>query len=488
MDRDLSYILRGVAVGVVAALLVVMFTYPLPQGNDYYISHVSILFQQPYVVEDITFHVVEGGTFKEYFKLYYGEREHIEKVECSHGTPQIRDAEGDVEIACVSNAPLPPGDYKLRITYKPPIDWDYVKWVAFSYVDRPIERITSNGEVGFPSSHFREPAVAYWPKREAADAIRDATLEAVLLFPYAFPFLLAAFSFYLYYRYGREFDVGVVPDTFHDVPNKERSPVDVALFLHKYPQLRVKEAVSSAVALAIVKGVAEMEGDVLRVKGKLEELPPIEGQIVKLLNGKNLKNLDEGTAATVARIVKEYYNKGAVLYLDNKGIKILTWLMALFVILFIIPLDLFIIPSLFPHVEGVWGGWHFSLLAGGLAYTIAFLALQGYGLQRYNEKEIYREKLLWDAFGKLLREESLIKQYGPKDKAMWGLWLVYAYAMGLPKKIVELLGERAGIPHATAIYAAGVRVKRLSKPKGRGSGHSFRLGGGYVGGGRFGMR
>jgi len=237
-----------------------------------------------------------------------------------------------------------------------------------------------------------------------------------------------------------------------------------------------------------------------------QKLEPFPDQIVKVIDtlaSKDVRTINRITYNTIASYLNGYYAEHLRDTYDSVGSSIVVAISVIMLFLSIVVLSTPLI-YLFVAMSNNLVSYR---VAAAIFSFISVDALVLFGLSavfskhifgRYKSEDLYRERLMWDSFGRLLRNESLLKKYGPEDSGMWGKWLAYAYAFGVPKKIIDnVITERMDnrfIVYSNLALIASHRMSVIgSRGAGGGSVHSggysgFSFGGGFVGGGSFGAR
>jgi uncharacterized membrane protein len=107
-----------------------------------------------------------------------------------------------------------------------------------------------------------------------------------------------------------------------------------------------------------------------------------------------------------------------------------------------------------------------------------------------HKKDYYREYLHWQAFKRYLKNSFSIKNADHKTIVMWEDYLIYATALGVPKKVIKELEANHIITAAQAKMYTGIYVHTSSfaTASGAASGGHGGAGGGGVGGGGGGGR
>ena len=398
------------------------------------------------------------------------------------------DADYGLELGCRFKD-IPSGEYRIRIHYYlNDVDASsHISWVVFNELPRRVYNITSNGYVPFSSSTMGEPVVAIY-NPTVGDKIYFFAIWVFLRLPFLVGPLFLLYIVYIYNKYGKDVTDETVPEVYHTNPS-DRPPLEVALFFSGSPNnIDVAKAISAVIAHGVVEGVVELN-DVLRVKGDLSNLPKEEREILEVLNGVRVDDVDRNLALKLRALVRKIHNKLMPKVYDNSGDKrvgVVLIIATLLVIASFFGIPFIILDKLFPILDPligyfVWIATMLSLLIMG----VAIFKFSRYALGKYKDG-LYKEALLWEAFKRLLSDESRIREYGLDDKHMWGKWLAYAYALGVSEKIIKLLAQKANVYNASLISRYGVALARVS-PSGVSS-YNRGLGGGFRGGGRFGMR
>ncbi len=494
---DFHLFLRGLFASTAAVLLVLALTYYLPlsdyfQSKDYYVERVVVTFDLPYVKEEITYRVKEGF-FHEMFKVYYGKDPVVEVVCLDGGKPYAREVEDGLEVGCTFPTTLSPGSYKMAVTYEVG-SASHLPWVVFNEVPRKVLSVSSNGYVPFSSSTMGEPVVAVLnPTLE--DKLYFLAVRLFLLLPFIAGAGAIALLARAYFLHGRD-EAEDVPDVYHDIPNDKRSPMEVALFFSGDPGNLGdvgSRPVDGALAHAVVEGAVDIkDGKVVVVdREALGRLPVWERRIVEALEGLSPKDITPVKALRIQQIVNQAFRDGIDKVFDRRGRKTAEALLVvgfIGVFLFATQLGDALVGAVFPIVDPNFRFFvPLSTFMSFIAASSAFLWAGKYALGRYRSG-LYRERLLWDAFANLLRNESLLKEYGLEDKHMWGMWLAYAYALGVPERVVKLISQKAHLPAGVMVGKYGGAYRSaLSTARSRRGGRGISLGG-FRGGGRFGMR
>ncbi len=481
---------------IVASLIIILIMYApirIPFLNDYYIKLVYVKFNKPYIHETIVFHVNEEK-FHDLFKIYYGPMSDIISYECSDGLKPYKDRIRK-EVGCRSNVEIKRGDYTLQITYKPSnVNWAYVKWVVFNDLPRKVESVKTNGALVSSSSLFGEPVVVFYPRVEIGDVIYIYLIKLFMLLPLLTPFIIIGITYYIYLKFGKEYEIKGAPSVYHTIPNPERDPVDLALYFFNNPPTAISadvisRAISSAIAHAVVVGAVEVENN--RVKlvdpSKLNQLSEKEQTIIQVVCDETMSRREKGLL--IYKKMKSYGNK----FYDSTGEFVFGLTVVFGPVLFMMvgPFILW-----FLGFYNIFSEDFIKLMIAIISFEL-FSAIFGFFilkhlLGRYKTPEIYKEKVLWDAFKRLLDDQSRIKEYGIKDKNMWGMWLVYGFAMGVNKKSLEFIskglasmGKTINVHRISSFSVGLASVAMPSKSSGFGGGG---LGGGFSGGGSFGAR
>jgi len=99
---------------------------------------------------------------------------------------------------------------------------------------------------------------------------------------------------------------------------------------------------------------------------------------------------------------------------------------------------------------------------------------------------MYKEKLEWNSFKRLLSDLAMIKRYAPQDLSIWKEWLIFGTTLGVGEKVVEAMKELR-IPMVEAdivgVMPTAFRPIDAIAPVSSGAGRSGGSGGGGHGGG-----
>jgi len=473
--------------------------------NDYYISNLNTVFNanSHTIKENIQFHVNEER-FHELFKDYYGSPEDIISVSCpkDFNSYQRSSSEG-YELGCKSPTTIKKGNYNIDITYSPKdINWNHIKWVSFNNVYRKIMSFTSNGAIVYGSSFNGEPIVAFYPKADVFDILYMMFIKITYYDMFLVPFLFVILFIIIYYKYGREFDIDGIPDVYHSPPNKKRYAFDVVLAFRDPPTKesitnKIKPILSSILIEAVVSGAITMTDKKITIKD-LSKLPEnIRDVITNLAAIKNIKQIDYSDYLEIVTSLKFYFDTGLnfhSIYNNNGESKLSLSL----IIIIVVSMILLFIPlfGILPVVGKVLAITNLNVFYESIIGLSLVPVLGKHIFGKYKTVDVYKEKLLWDSFGHLLRNESLLKKYGPKDKNMWGRWLAYAYAFDVPKKILNNIIKKninTNSYYISSAYlsTAGMKFSNF-RSRSSGGGSSFSsgggFGGGFSGGGSFGAR
>ncbi len=469
----------------------------IPLKNDYYVKEVSVEFNKPFIRESITFKVNENK-FHQIFKVYYGNLHDIVDFECSDGLHSyFSDVEEGVEIGCESPTGIKPGSYTLTITYKPEVNWSYVKWVIFNYAPRKVESIKSNGKPAYTSSLFGEPVVAFYPDAKQKDLEFMHLIKLLSLIPLIAPVVFVVLLYVTYLLFGREPAINeTIPEVYHSIPS-QRTPLEVVI-LFKDPittncEKKVKEIINTILAHAIVKEAIDIKKDRIYIidEQKFNELEEAEREVISLIKEKKMSDKD---LRKMYGVLRRYAKKKLKEVYDEKGYWIMMGLSILGLFTAFMMDDIFDSSASYRvFIKSLGAGTILPIYFISIGSLFAVTIFKGHLFGRFKNKEIYKEFLLWKAFRNLLNNQSLIKKYSLKDKNMWGSWLVYAYALGVKKESIKYLIE-IGKLYSPAFYSRLNRINgfstyvwgmTLASRIGRGRGG---LGGGFSGGGTFGAR
>ncbi len=469
--------------------------------NDYWVKHVDVHFDNATktITERITFEV-NSTKFHEIYKEYAG-KQPILKVECSSGLKsKIAPSEdhpnsGNKDIICRNDKGLKPGTYTLTVTYRMPPKMP-VRWVVFTVTPRRVESVSSNGDVLLKACYANEPVVAFYPHADLYGIVRLVLVYINRWAGIVVALFFIALLYIIYKIYGVEYDVdrSALPDMLH-TPPKDRPSYDVALFFTSKPgfdksdRKKLARVISAIVTEGIIDGALKLEERKVKVidEGKLSTYNEHIKNIIHRLDGKDAAYISREDARYIVKELEAHYkevNKKESIY-SNDGYNF--FIMVSFLLAFLGP---FVFPLYLAA----------SFLLVGIAAMIGVSAFGGYLLGKYSTPETFKERLMWERFAKLLKDESLLKEYGPKDARMWGRWLAYAYAFGIPKeKIVKLfelaqthisgLGITSSDIYAISVvgYNLGSNMAASSSSSGGGLGGGS-IGGGFSGGGSFGAR
>ncbi len=470
-------------------------------SSDYWIEKAFVKFNNTTgtIRESFLFHINKDG-FHEYYKEYTGD-EAVLTIACSKGLDRIDTYEHihhkEVEmLICRSKAGLKKGNYWLNITYRMP-NKEKIRWVSFTNSPRDIKHFWSNGDAIFNNVHRDEAAISYYPQADIGDILFRYFLRISTYRDIIVTILLVASMLIIYWRYGREaaVDEASLPEIVHTPPS-HRPSYEVACLMADIPLGRSRDDVARFLSALIVngirKGTMEIKDKKLNIKDMkaVEEAYPKEiTAILKMLNGRDLSKLNKKDIEKLVNTLMKNYLKTLEKYYSNKGFEeffipigyiLLLGGPILAVLLRIVPLPIWLIE------------WIFTVYFQLLVITGAYARFGKYLLGRYKTKEIYKERLLWDKFKKLLKDQSRLKEYSLKDMNMWGEWLEYAYALEIPKKNIELIAKMAksmGYEKANEIATVSLYTLALSGAiKSISSSKRSSLGGGFSGGGSFGAR
>ena len=478
--------------------------------KDYYIKNVKVTFAKPYIYEEITFKV-NAERFHELFKVYYGNLSDIISVQCSDGLKPYKHGK---EIGCKSSRTIKPGEYVLKVKYKPNVDWSYVKWVTFNDLPRKVERVETNGELAYASSLFGEPIVAFYPEANSSD-VEDLWITRLVLWSPIF-ILVAVIPilYYIYIKYGKEYNIPGLPEVYHTLPNPKRNPLEV-LFSFVDPISgdkrggvdtailnKMKNALNAALVNGVVKGaikIGDKEIEIIDEK-KFNELSDLEKEYINMaIRASKKEKITIKEAKELYKKTEEFAKAKIKNIFSSEGFNVA---MAFSTLLFLfgffgIPLILSLTNSGRLVSEDVAGAVSVFIILLSLAIMIGLgISRAGHLFGRFKNKEVYKEKRLWDAFAKLLSNESLIKKYGIEHKNMWGIWLVYAYVFGIKDSIKKFFMKELNLERrinlttlrrTNRIYSAAVISTLAPRSRGGFSGAGG-LGGGFSGGGGFGAR
>ncbi len=219
------------------------------------------------------------------------------------------------------------------------------------------------------------------------------------------------------------------------LPNPARSPAEVAFYFKQPARLRVREALLGAMALALQRGIVKVEDGKIVLRGKLEELPEIDRELVeKAVEGPSLLGL--GSLYRTARLLYEaHFGK------FFKGGSLPGYLSFLLLAAALLP---FIMGGRRSFEIESYGGWQgYILIAFAEAGLFFFLitALRRYGLLGIEfaipKEEVREEMEQWAWLEEMLRQHA---RMGKVEKA----WIPYAYALGLPTELLEKIEQEAG--------------------------------------------
>ncbi len=468
--------------------------------SDYWVKHVDVKFDNKThtITETITFVVQELG-FHEVYKVYAGE-EPVLSVRCSDGLKAKVAPSLDYpntaykDLICRDDNGLKPGEYTLTAVYRMP-STKPVRWVVFTETPRRVESISTNGEVLIGAALAGEPVVAFYPKADLYGAFKLLLIYINRWAPVLSALFVIALLLAVYKIFGVEPPVNKseIPEVSHTPPSN-RPSYEAALFFTSNPTFnegdteKFKRFISALLMEAVVKGVGKFNDDKtfsIVNKNGLSQFDYNIQEILKLFDGRNPSKLSNIESRSVLRYIKAYYkkvNKNDGIYdSTGEGVFFGVLFLATFVAFFTtapIAVSMFVMLFVALPVVGIFGG---------------------YLLGRHKSPEVFRERLLWDSFANLLKNESLIRQYGPKDAQMWGEWLAYAYAFGIPKKkiikMANIAKETSGfyVPERTltTIAYTSTALSSSMAPSSSSSGGGLSggsIGGGFSGGGSFGAR
>lgn len=485
---------------IVSLILILVFYKPWLFPEDYYVSKVKVEFgESPRVEEYITFHVMEKR-FSVFFKQAYVPYSWIFDIECPSGFHEYtEEIEGGVEIGCKKeDGFIQPGDYTLIISYNPDV-LEPLKWVSFSLSDRPVKKVETNGYLIFKDSLLGEPVVVFEEEPKLSEAVVLYLDKIIRFLPFLIPFFFLWLFYDTYNKYGRELGELEVY-VYHTIPNEERKPWDVALFFRGEPGSRdvsgvAADVISSAVVYGSIKGVLEIDKDGSFKVEDGESFNRIFSEelreVLTYLSGKRVKSLmPEEVLENVIKPLVKFKAKRRRMFYDDSGekrVNIVIAFLFIFVLLLTAIVQNFISYGIDPPTVSLT-----LIIFEILTAFILFNILKGYVFGRYVSESIYKEAVLWRGFENLLRNQSMMEKYGPEDKLMWGMWLAYAYAFGIPKKIIKFIVRRyESLSGKRFHYFLRFRddiayaLSKVESSSRRGMGRHF---GGFVGGGRFGMR
>ena len=495
---------RSFALIIITTLLVYLIfeyygsgTLFIPLKDDYYIKSVYVEFDKPFIRESIVFKINENK-FHQIFKVYYGNFSDIVNYRCDGGLNSYFDFVNEgIEIGCQKSSGIQPGTYTITITYKPDVNWSYVKWIVFNYAPRKVEMIKSNGKLPYNSSLFGEPVVAFYPNVKSQDLSLMQTVKLLSWMPIIAPILFIVLLYVVYKLFGSEPSINErMPEVHHAIPS-ERTPLEVVT-LFKEPvttnlDTKIKEVVNTILAHGVINGAIDVKKDKIYIidKKKFDELEDVEKEVILLIKDKKM-SLKE--VRKLRRILRNYAKRKMKEVYDEKGFWIIFGfsVLGLFVVMFA-ENALQSSEILRPFVKSISSSLLPPLYFISIISLFTVSAFKGHLFGRFKNKEVYKEFLLWRAFKNLLNDQSLIKKYGLKDKNMWGSWLVYAYALGVKKESIKQLIE-IGKMYSPALYPRLARISGFSNyvwttdfayNVGKGKTGGF---GGFSGGGTFGAR
>jgi uncharacterized membrane protein len=109
------------------------------------------------------------------------------------------------------------------------------------------------------------------------------------------------------------------------------------------------------------------------------------------------------------------------------------------------------------------------------------------------KRDLYKEKLEWDAFTKHLDDYSRIREYAPEDILIWGKWLIFGTALGVGDTVAKAMRDLEIDLPAARVYplmplyfhplVVASAPSRGNVSSGFSGGGSFGGGGGFGGGG-----
>ncbi len=245
-------------------------------------------------------------------------------------------------------------------------------------------------------------------------------------------FIISLCIVLLYIKYGQKPKVNEdrLPETMH-APPKNRAAYEVSIAFRELPlETSPQKDLPPLIMEALLKGLVEIRNNILYVKNMKaikKEFNPYLAHIFEWLNKRKVDGIDEFIAQGLERHLQFYARSLAYLY-DTNGEDIFTKIClgvgVATLIIGTITITLFHANWVVPWVVGLGVE---PLIIYGL-----YIFKGNHLLGRYSSKDAYMERLKWNRFAKLLKDESLMKKYGPKDISMWGKWLAYAYALGIP--------------------------------------------------------
>ncbi len=511
MSSDESDFYKFLGIYIFVFLAVIFIFSPRLTNFDFYLKHVNVIFngQSHLITEHLTFHV-NWEKFHYLFKNYYGNPKDVVGIICPTGFKSYEQEakEGGYEVGCKSNGYIHPGDYKITITYNPKdVDFNYVKWVSFNNIPRVVKSYTSNGDVPFKSSWDGRPLVAFYPHIKLLDQLYMYFLVLFLNSGWVLLILSTAFMLFVYYTFGKDYNIPDIPSVSHNPPS-DRPAYDVAILIRDPPDTngiksKIKDILSSIIMDAYLKGAITLKDKTLSIVGSFQDKDgnliikkdspinkfpdKIKNILITLANLEDVKTIAPDTYKEIYENLKAYYSKFKVYDSTGDAIFLAGTFIFSFLAMIVLSFDIF---PLVTNVMLASTIFYLTYILFGSAF-LYFLLFPKHIFGRFKDRNIYREKLLWDAFGNLLRNESLLKKYGPKDKNMWGKWLAYAYAYGVPKKIINYIIDYSSNRYYTYVDAyngylsSGISYAQARSSSSYGGGS---MGGGFSGGGSFGAR
>ncbi len=261
--------------------------------------------------------------------------------------------------------------------------------------------------------------------------------------------LVVSILIYLYVKYGREaYEPSI--ETLHHVPQHIKPWMVNYRYVDKVGQIDGNGIVATLLDWAN-KGYVELVGD----KVKLVNLPPNkeldrferafkrylkffseDGIFSEEIVSKKIKKMSESEISRASSIInsvwnfKDYYWKRRALFTLGTTVLTILGLLGLFSAYLIFELDSTILDV--TKLIFFYGGIGTYLLILSHSDSLVFNKMKPRELRKYYQ---------WQAFKRLLEDYSLIDKYGPKDKEMWGEWLVYATALGVADNMLKYLNK-----------------------------------------------
>ncbi|GEM_PF-2370835 len=436
------------------------------------------------VAETLVYSVSPGARGHEFYRSYYKNGPLAGMYNASADCPPwfdfiVYDKADRKELACRSDEYVKPGKYSVTFFYNIPkpyacyetkclFDWNFLTDFGL-YIEKANVTVSGAEKVWTypplklkrdlpPGTLLEVKAIVprtqvseYWvdtgkPDSEIYSNEWTTNLAGLLyeydIVVYLLVFGLTAIAIYIVYLLlGKDPVVPNIPDVLH-YPPTDRKPYQVTELVFEDPTKIEHEGITATLLDLARRGWVKISGNKIDFMEGSDQLDDYEKKVyefykwltddgkldMKSVNGKISRSADTSWLKEIKKRIDDLTKPTLRDAYSNLGH---------FAALFIA-----IAPSLIsiPLANLLPASLQRAIMFMSIFGFFAILFLDAFTFGRY-KKEIYKEVLLWRAFGRLLGDYGMIKKYAPEDILMWGKWLVYATALGKADNVLRAMRE-----------------------------------------------